>query len=339
MPAVGVGVAGLGVALGEPCSVAETAASYVEDPERVLNWGYHTYHRSPPGQSPTRLAARAATAALADAGVDPSAVDLLVVANSEVPEFLQWDVSAAVAREVGTTAPTLLLNQGCASAVTGFQQVAGHFAVRDDVETVLLVAVNQVSEAHSNRMRLNTCLGSDGASAALLRRGHPRLRWLATEQITDPAYVDFFRVEYGGSAVPLPPDGVGNPDVDVLGLVYRHFRRAPAQLAEFATALTGRVVEVVERACRRVGIDRSEVARLVYLNDNQASIAAVAAAVGVPPERTNASLAAATGHCGAADHLICLDAFARHGDLADGDVIALAGVSSGMHWFCTLLVV
>lgn len=65
-----------------------------------------------------------------------------MVADSGAPEYLSWDASAAVARELelGTT-PTLLTTQGCASAVTARQQIAGLMAVRDDIQRVLLVAV------------------------------------------------------------------------------------------------------------------------------------------------------------------------------------------------------
>jgi 3-oxoacyl-[acyl-carrier-protein] synthase-3 len=336
----GFGALALGTALGEPLSVRATVDSYVDDPERVLEWGYHTYHRAAPGTSATRLGARAAEAALRRAGVTAGAVDALVAAVSDVPEYLQWDPSAALARELDIhRAPTLLLTQGCAAAVVGFQQVAGWLAVRPDVDTVLLVATNLVSEAHSNRMRFNTCLASDGAAAVLLRRGHPRLRWLVTEQVTDPRWVDFFRLEYGGSAVPVAPGPGGNREVDPLALVHRRLRRSPADLAGFAAAMSDQLAVVVDRACVRAGVAPAALARFIYLNDNQASMAEVARSVGVPAARTNADLAAGLGHCGAADQLLCLDAYLAAGELAAGDVVALAGVSSGMHWFCTLLAV
>ncbi|MEU8700911.1 3-oxoacyl-[acyl-carrier-protein] synthase III C-terminal domain-containing protein [Streptomyces sp. NPDC048680] len=339
MPPADFGVLALAHALGDPRDVAATVADYVDDPDRVLLWGYRTYHRSPEGTTPTVLAARAATKALATAGVDPRDLDLVVVADSSVPDYLLWDASTALAREIGATAPTLLLTQGCASGVTAFQHIAGTFATRDDVDTVLLVTVNQASEAHTNRMRSNTLLSSDGAAAAVLRRGHSRLRWLATEQITDAMYNDFYRVEYGGAAAPAAPEGTGNLDVDPLALVYRHFRREPEHLARFVRTLNSRVRTVFERACDRAGVDTGQVAKFLFLNDNQDSLADIARAVGVPLERTNAALGADLGHCGGADQLICLDTYLERGELVEGDVVALAGISIGMHWYCTLLTV
>jgi 3-oxoacyl-[acyl-carrier-protein] synthase III len=339
-PPVDFGVVALATELGDPQDVAGTAADYVDDPDRVLLWGYRTFHRAAPGTTPTQLAGRAAAKALAKAGIDAKDLDTIVVADSGIPEYLHWDFSTSVAREIGAReTPTLLLGQGCATGVVGFQQVAGLFATRSAVDTVLLVVINQVSEAHTNRMRTNTLLGSDGAVAAVLRRGHGSLRWLATEQITDPTFADFYRVEYGGSAVPSPPDGTSNLDIDPISLVYQHFRREPDHLAQFVHTINGRVTTVLDRACTNAGVDRSEVTRLLFLNDNQESLATIAKTVGVPLERTNAALAADIGHCGGADPLICLDLLQERGELAEGDVVALAGVSIGMHWFCTLLTV
>ncbi|MFJ5233214.1 3-oxoacyl-ACP synthase III family protein [Kitasatospora sp. NPDC088391] len=335
---VALGIKSVAHVLGEPQDVAETAGEYVRDPERVIRWGYRTYHRATPGTSPTKVAAQAARKALAEAGLTAADVDYMIVADSGVPEYLQWDVSTAVARELGLgDTPTLLTTQGCAAAVTAFQLIAGLMAVRDDIRNVLLVATHQVSETHVNRMRTNACLFSDGAAAAVVQRGHDRLQWLATEQTTDPQYVDFFRIEYGGSAAPEAPEGGGNLTVDLMGLVHKHFQREPGKLDQFVKDVDHNVAVVLERACERAGVRSEDIRKLIYLNDNQHSMVGVSEATGIPLERTNAALAAELGHLGCADQLTCLSLYEARGELAPGDLVALAGLSLGMHWFCTLV--
>jgi hypothetical protein len=44
---VEMGIVSFGFAFGEDQDVASTAAEYVDDPDRVLKWGCHTYHRAP----------------------------------------------------------------------------------------------------------------------------------------------------------------------------------------------------------------------------------------------------------------------------------------------------
>src|SRR5829696_3909314 len=90
------GIAGFGYAFGADQDVGTTAGAYVTDPERVIRWGYHTFHRAGDGVTPTALAAEAAQRALARMNMTAEDVDLVVLATSEMPEYPYWDSSAAL---------------------------------------------------------------------------------------------------------------------------------------------------------------------------------------------------------------------------------------------------
>jgi 3-oxoacyl-[acyl-carrier-protein] synthase-3 len=335
---VELGIAGLGYAFGEDQDVARTAGDYVSDPERIVRWGYQTFHRAADGVTATALAAEAARNALARVALDPADLDLVVLATSELPEYPYWDSSAALARELKVREKqTLLLNEGCASGVTGLGIVAGQMALQPEIQTVLFVAVNRVSEFHRNRMNVNNAVHSDGAVAAVLRRGHPRNVWLATEQFTDSDFCDWFRTDYGGSVAPVPPAGWSSATAPSgTERVQAHFNKDPQQLAAFGNQLNARVLEVVDRACERAGVRRADLARFVYINDPD-GIADLAEIAGIPPARTNRDLAMAHGHMGAADQLIALGQFLDREELVPGDLVALTGISIGMRWYCTLV--
>jgi 3-oxoacyl-[acyl-carrier-protein] synthase III len=236
------GIAGFGYAFGEDRDVKETAGSYVTDPERVIRWGYHTFHRAPDGVTATALAADAAQDALARMGMDADDLDLVVLATSEMPEYPYWDTSAALARELKIQqTQTLLLNEGCASGVTGLGMVAGMLAIQPEIETVLFVAVNRVSEFHRNRMNVNNAVHSDGAVAAIMRRGHDRNRWLSTEQFTDPELCDWFRTDYGGAVAPVPPPEWSSTTAPSgTETVQAHFQKDPQRLKEFGEQVMAR---------------------------------------------------------------------------------------------------
>lgn len=338
-PPVSFGIVGFGYAFGADQDVAATAGRYVPDPERIVRWGYRTFHRAPDGVTATALAARAAQEALDRAGLTATDIDLIVLVTSELPEYHYWDSSAALARELKLTrAQTLLLNEGCASGVTGLGMVAGQFAIRPELGTALFVAVNRVSEYHRNRMTVNNAVHSDGAVAAILRRGHQRLRWLATEQFTDPDLCDFFRCDYGGSADPVPPAGWSSATaVSGLERVQAHFHKDPARLREFVGQLNSRVAEVVGAACARADVPMDRLTRLIYINDSPESIDDVAGPCGLPLARTNAEIAVRHGHMGSADQLVSLGEMLERGELRPGDLVALAGISIGMRWYCTLV--
>jgi 3-oxoacyl-[acyl-carrier-protein] synthase-3 len=333
------GIVTVGMAFGERREVSATAHEYLSDPAPATSLGYRTYHRVPAGVTATALAAEAAREALENADLGIGDVDLLLVGHSDVQDHPNWDFSAAVARELGARGtPTVLFTQACAAWSVALDHAAGAMALSPATGTVLVVLANVVSEAHTNRMDFNGTLGSDGAVAAVLQRGHPRLRRLASAHRTHPEYADFFRVEYGGAAVPVPPEGESNLDVNPLAAVYRHFGRDPERFQGWVTEINATLAEVVDQALAAAGRDRSDIARLIFLNDNQQAIREAAAAVGVPLERTNAEAAGELGHMGAADQLVCLWQHLESGELALGDLVVLAGVAApGMHWFCTLI--
>ncbi|ROP36615.1 3-oxoacyl-[acyl-carrier-protein] synthase III C-terminal domain-containing protein [Saccharothrix texasensis] len=337
---VDFGVAGFGYATGEDQDVAQTAGDYVGDPERVVRWGYHTFHRAPDGVTATDLAALAGQDALDRLGLAPNDVDLVVVAASEVPDYHHWDTSAAVARrlKVEGTTQTMLLTEGCACGVTGLGYVAGQLALQPELRTVLFIAVNRVSEFHRNRMNVNNAVHSDGAVAAVLKRGHEGVKWLATDQFVDPDLSDFFRTEVGGAANPLPFDGWTAKDAPPgHARIQAHFDKDPAKLREFVATLNQRITDTIDNALRRADLTRDDLKHVIYINDSTDTIEEVAEPFGVTVEHTNAELSLSHGHMGAADQLFCLGEHIERGDVKSGDVVALCGISIGMRWYCTLV--
>ncbi|GGU00375.1 3-oxoacyl-ACP synthase [Streptomyces sp. QHH-9511] len=332
------GITGFGYAFGVDQNVAEVAGQYVPDPERIVRWGYHTFHRAPDDVTATDLAARAAQDALARTGVAADDVDLLVLATSEHPEYPHWDGSAALGRALKMeNRQTLLLNEGCASGVTGLGIVAGLLAVQPEINTVLFVAVNRVSEFHRNRMTVNNAVHSDGAVAAVLRRGHERNTWLATEQFTVTDLCDWFRTDYGGAVTPLPPEGWSSKTAPAGHIqVQEHFQRDPKRLREFGQQAVTRVFDALDGACKRAGVSRDDVTHLIYINDPD-GITDLAQPLGIPLERTSYDIAKAHGHMGSADQLTALGRLIEQGTVAPGDLVALTGISIGMRWYCSLV--
>jgi 3-oxoacyl-[acyl-carrier-protein] synthase-3 len=244
-----------------------------------------------------------------------------------------------LARELGIEkTQTLLLNEGCASGVTGLGMIAGQMAIQPDLNTALFVAVNRVSEFHRNRMNVNNAVHSDGAVATVLRRGHDQLRWLATAQFTDPDLCDFFRCDFGGAVTPQPPADWSTANAPSgLERVLSHSNKDPNRLREFSEKLMNRVTEVITLACQQAGVSPERLAHIIYINDSADTIEEVAAPFGVTVEHTNAEVSLRHGHMGAADQLISLGEALQRGDIKSGDLVAMSGISIGMRWYCTLV--
>ncbi|MFD3514754.1 3-oxoacyl-ACP synthase III family protein [Streptomyces sp. NPDC058657] len=334
----GLGLASFGYAFGDHRDVAATAGDYVENPKRVVNWGFRSYHRAAPDVHATQLSAEAAGQALDRLGIGADDIDLVVLASSDLPEYTYWDGASALARELKIErTQTLLLNEGCGAGVHGLYYVASTMAMQPEVRTALFVAVNRVSEFHRNRMNLVNAVLSDAAVATVVRRGHPANQWLATEQFTEPEHCDLLRVDFGGAVSPAPPEGwssVGSPGGHEA--VRARFGNDPAVLQRFLENRYARLLEVIDGACARAGVRRDDIDRLIYLNDQATSIAAVADPLGIPLSRTNAALAPDHGHMGAADQLVSLGQQLDRGEVAPGELVVLCGISTD-RWSATLL--
>ncbi|GAA2455469.1 3-oxoacyl-[acyl-carrier-protein] synthase III C-terminal domain-containing protein [Streptomyces glaucus] len=93
------------------------------------------------------------------------------------------------------------------------------------------------------------------------------------------------------------------------------------------------MAQVIDRAC----VPRRSLARVVRLNDNQRSMKEMARAMGERAGPHQRGAGPGLGRCGGADRPVCLRAHRERGELRPGDVAALAGLATGMHWFRTLI--
>lgn len=339
------GLVTFGAALGSATPVADVAGEYTDMIGLVLARGYRNVLRCPAGVGVTDLAVDAARQALAAAEVEAADLDLLVLAVTDMTEYLYWDAASSVAHRLGArNAEAVLLTQACTAGVLSLDTVAGKLATHPDYRVALVIAANRCCEPYWNRMETQPLVFSDGAAAAVARRGHPRLRWLATETITEGEYADFYRLDAGGAAAPfcspaLTEVGVNGDGVHVRGgwEIMAHFDHNADLLRQFSEHLDEQTERVLERACARVGTEIGALGKVILINDNVTAMTSLAARVGIPVSRTNLDLAVEYGHIGAADQLFCLGYYHGRGELEPGTTVALVSRGRGMHWACSLL--
>ncbi|MFE7076412.1 3-oxoacyl-ACP synthase III family protein [Streptomyces sp. NPDC057620] len=333
------GITGIGYALGEPCSVAETVAAYTDDHKKIEDWGYRTYFRAPDDVGLTDLAAAAGEQALKRADIPADEVDLLILAMADIPEYLYWDPAVATQDKVGARhAEAQLINQACSSGVLGFDAAAGKFATHPDYRVALLITVNRVCEAYWNRMDSSTAITSDGAAAAVLVRGADSCRWLATEVISDGRYANVAYLPGGGAARPVTPDHpdpgrVGNP-VDLMNEFLGHDLRAKVR---FLRETRDNSHRVLEKACARAKVPVDDVCYVLHMNGTAQGLEEFSRDFHIPMDHTNAEVALDHGHLGCADQLFSLGKMLDDNRIPLGELVALTSTGNGMHWACTLL--
>lgn len=153
------------------------------------------------GEALADLATRAGRAALADAGVEPDEVDLLILATATVEQPIPA-TSAIIQPRMG------LVNAACfdlSAACSGFTyalNVGRQFIATGEAETVLVVGAECLTRYVDWTDRATCVLFGDGAGAAVLKAGPPGEGILHIKWRTDGNYADLISMPGGGSRFP-----------------------------------------------------------------------------------------------------------------------------------------
>lgn len=261
-------------------------------------------HVADEDETPQDMARRAARQALDDAGVEPGAVDLLIVSNwtdrQFVPEF-----GPVTAHLLGADrALAFDLCGACTGFVHGVQTAAALLAATPHWTTAVVSSVDRFSRRVRPGSKGELIVG-DAAGAVVLAKtpgGEPGL--LDTLLISDGEASDTVTV--------LPPQG---------------WIKSKKTLVDVAVASH---TEVAERMLARSGVKMADIDWVVPHPGTGPLHAAVRERLGIPEERfvTNFEERANTG---SASIPIVLSEMAKDGRLRPGDLVLTPTVGSG--WF------
>lgn len=330
----GAGLAGLASHLpAQWMSAAELAArSGIPEAVFVERFGLRGKHIAPEHHHVTDLGCAAARKLLAESGVDPADIDMVVYFGSTWKDYPVWQAAPRIAHELGChRAAALELDYtSCGSAVA--LRVARAIAVSDPrIRTVLLVGAScesRLLDYSNHRARFMFSFG-DGGVAALLSRDHPANRVLETSMLTDGSLSLHVKVPAGGSAAPASAATVAGRRhlLDVADPDGMRSRLAEVSLENF--------VQVAVSAVKQSGLSLGDVAFLCPIHVKRSMHDALLARLGLTDAQ--AVYLDDTGHMSGIDSLLGLDRLARAGRLTDGDVVLLLAAGTGYTWAATVL--
>lgn len=117
----------------------------------------------------TDLGAEAARRALADAGVEPEELDLIIAATISA-DTISPGLGGMVQNRLGARCPAFDMNVACPGFLFALDVAAGFFA-RKAVKKVLVVSAERMSGLLDWKDRSTCCIFGDGAGAAVLGEG------------------------------------------------------------------------------------------------------------------------------------------------------------------------
>lgn len=272
------------------------------------------------------MATAAGTAAIKDAGLTPSDIDLIIVATA-TPDQLVPSTAAFVADNLGLTCGAFDLGAACAgfaySVVVGASMIS-----TGGVKNVLVVGAETISRFLNPEDRSTMVIFGDGAGAAVLRAcdttddGPGLLGW---DLGVDGAAAHLIEVRAGGSRMPTTAETLANGDNFLSMQGNEVFRKAVRA-----------VVESAGLALEKAGKTMADVDLFVPHQANVRIIEAVNQRLDFPMEKTVVNIDR-YGNTSAASIPLALVEAAREGRLADGDLVLLSGFGAGMTWASVLL--
>jgi 3-oxoacyl-[acyl-carrier-protein] synthase-3 len=262
------------------------------------------------------LAAKAARAALADAGLGPGDVDWVLVATS-TPDQPQPATACLVQHQIGAArAAAFDINAVCAGFVCAL--AVGARLLAGTGGHGLVIGADVYSRIIDPSDRKTAILFGDGAGAVVLGPVAEGRGFLGGGVASHGDLADLIRVEAGGSRVPPSKESV------IAGSHY--FRMDGRGVREFVGRhLPGAVREVLDAN----GLTGADVDHFVPHQANGAMLADVLPQLGLTRARPVLTVER-HGNTSAASIPLALDHARRAGAFADDDLLLLAGFGGGM---------
>ncbi|WP_457654440.1 hypothetical protein [Rhodocaloribacter sp.] len=279
------------------------------------------------GETGSALALEAAREALARAGVDASALDVIVDFSILPQEYLvpAWNMSNKLQHELGATGAFTLgfSGGGATNFLVALKAAADLIRFDERVHTALLVAADVTIPG--NRI-LNpdapTVVLGDGASAMLLGADAPGPRVLDVELWSDGGYHDVCFIPGGALAHP------DRPELYRLILDRERFEAAP----KWET-----LERLADAVLTRAGRARDGQTAFVYPNLSAPDRAAFARTFALDPRRAAHAPFSETGHVQGSDLVRNYLALLENGALADGGTALLCSHGMGFLYGVGLL--
>ncbi len=292
--------------------------------------GIHERRIAPEGMVTSDMATAAAKAALDAAGVEATAIDMIIVATV-TPDVPMPATAVFVQQKLGAgRCPAFDLSAACAGFLFAVS-IADQFISTGQARYVLVVGVELLSRVIDWSDRTTCVLFGDGAGAVLLGPSQPPIGdakprgVLSTSTLTDGSLARSLWIPGGGSANPTTQATVDQK------LHYVHMRGQDI----FKVA-----VRNLHSACKdaldRAAMTHSDIDWVCAHQANKRILDQVVARLGVPTEKVLSNIER-VGNTSSASIPILLDEGLRSGTIRPGDTVLMCALGAGISWGSAIL--
>ncbi|HEU4769283.1 MAG TPA: ketoacyl-ACP synthase III [Pyrinomonadaceae bacterium] len=285
--------------------------------------GIQERHVCADDESTADLATNAGRAALEAARIDPSELDLIVLAT-DTPEQLSPATSVVVQHRLGAVnAGTFDVNSACAGFVTALD-TASKFIIADSAyRNVLVIGAYAMSKYLDLHDKKTATIFADGAGAVVLQSSEEAPGFLAGQLRADGSFHDHMGIYAGGTHMPITREVI---DEGVWTKV-RFAKKYPAEVN------TEGWPSIVHQVLDKAKLSVSDVKLFLFTQVNLSTIKEVMARLDLPWERTH-TIMQKWGYTGSACIPMVLHDAVTAGKLSRGDNVVMCASGGGLNMAC-----
>ncbi|MCX7714318.1 MAG: ketoacyl-ACP synthase III [Clostridia bacterium] len=319
------GIAGMGAYAPEKIydnaymeSIVETNNEWI-----MQRTGIAERHIAAENEYTSDLATEAAKRAIKDAGIDPSEIELIIVATV-TPDYFSPSVACLVQKNIGAeNAAAFDMNAACSGFVTALV-TAEKFIATGTYKTVLVIGADALSKGTDYKDRATCILFGDAAGAAIVKatdEGGILSSWIGArgadfDKITNLAFKD--------DPAELEKRISGNKNT---------FWMAGSEVMKFAVRI---MAEATENVVEKAGLSMSDIKLVVPHQANLRIIEGAAKRLDIDSDRVFVNLQK-YGNTSAASIPVALCEAVEDGKFQKGDKIVIVGFGAGLTWGAALI--
>lgn len=270
---------------------------------------------APEGWATSDIAAEAAKAALADAGISAEDVDLILL-GTDSPDYITPATSVVVQHKIGAVnAGTWDIGCACASFPTGLAQAAGMIAANAELKYVLVIGAYMMSKL-ADPNDVVRFYYSDGAGAAVVGVSE-KPGFVSSSVKADGSYYSHWGIYSGGTAKPATVESVEAGETQV-----RFLKPFPSTVNDEGWP------KRVKEAAANGNFAVEDIDFVIFTQVRYRTIMKVMDELGLPREKTH-YVGDRFGYTGSACLPMCFDEARELGKIKSGDLVVFVGSGVG----------
>lgn len=277
------------------------------------------------GESTLTLGLAAARQALAEAGLSPTDVDLIIF-GTVTPDYRIPACACQIQRQLGARQiPAFDLNAACSGFVYGLI-AAAQFVAAGSARRVLVIGGECLSRVMDMQDRTTCILFGDAAAAAVVAPPRdPQQGILSAVWGCDGSGEDLIWIPAGGSREPTSLRTVNER--------LHYIRMRGREVYKFAVV---QIQELIRETLRLAGRTLDEVKLLIPHQSNLRMIESACEKLDIRPERVYVNIER-FGNTSAASIPLALHEARARGRIRPGDLVLLVALGAGLTWASVLM--